>query len=133
MRTCDNITLMLSTALPNSEPCLNAPPIPAAASGDPSFTVTEKGATSSSTASSISWADTANETTNTAYVSGKWFVQTETADSNVSSLTFQTLQIHYTDWSGTEQIAWLSGNAVAGYSFITTRVDPTTPLARPTV
>ncbi len=128
VRTCDNSTLISTTALPNPEPCLNAPPIPAAVSGYPSFMVTEKGATSSSTASSISWADTANQTNNTAYVSGDWFVQTETADSNVSSLTFQTLQIHYTDWSGTEQIAWLSGNAVTGYSFITTPADPTTPL-----
>ena len=128
LQTCDNSIVISSIGAPNPAPCLNAPAIPAATSSDPSFTVTEKGATSSSTASSISWADAATATANTAYVSGDWFVQSETADSDGSSLTFQTLQIDYTDWSGTEQIAWLSGNPAAGYTFITTPADPATPL-----
>ena len=128
VESCDNSLLVSSTAVPNPPPCLNAPAIPAYGSGDPVFSVTEKGSTTATTSDTISWADAASKTTANAYVSGDWWVETVTSDTDNSSATFQTLEIHYTNWSGDEEIAWLVGNPTAGYTFVSTLADPSSTI-----
>lgn len=125
--TCDNSFLISFTnSLP--QPCLNAPAIPAPSSSDVTFTVAQKGSSASTQTSTITWADAAQQTTNSAYAFGNWFVQTEKAKSDGSSVTFQALQIHYTDWGGTERIAWLLGNSSQGYEFLIAQNNPSPPV-----
>ncbi len=105
--------------------CLNARAIPAS-SGDPTFNITEKGSTTSTTSSTLTWSDAAQGSTNSAYVAGTWFVNTETSDN--TSLTAQSLDIHYTNWTGNEDVAWLIDNSTTGYQFVTYEPDTTTPI-----
>jgi hypothetical protein len=131
--TCDNSFLITpvptpSDPYPNAAPCLNAPAIPGPSSSDLTFSVQEKGSATSTQASSITWEDKAQNTTNSGRAFGHWFVQTEKANSDGSSITFQALHIHYTDWNGKEQLAWLAGDPTQGYSFITAQDNPSTPV-----
>ena len=129
LATCDN-TDLLAIGGPNGQvsnpaPCLNAPAIPAS-SGDPTFNITEKGSTTPTTSSTLTWSDAAQGSTNSAYVVGSWFVNTETSDN--TSLTAQSLDIHYTNWTGNEDVAWLTDNSTTGYRFVTYEPDTTTPI-----
>ena len=129
LATCDN-TDLLAIGGPNGQvsnpaPCLNAPTIPAS-SGNPTFNITEKGSTTSTTSSTLTWSDAAQGSTNSAYVAGTWFVNTETSDN--TSLTAQSLDIHYTNWTGNEDVAWLIDNSTTGYQFVTYEPDTTTPI-----
>jgi hypothetical protein len=132
LATCDNSLLIaIGSAAdpnPNPTPCLNAPAIPGASSSDLTFAVAEKGSATSTQTSAITWADAAQGTTNSARAFGHWFVQTETANSDRSSVTFQALHIRYTDWNGKEQLVWLTGDPSQGYSFVTVQDNPSTPI-----
>jgi hypothetical protein len=76
-------------------------------------------AISSYFSNSISWRDTtgSSETTGSARLSGNWFVE-QTTPAGGSTVTAQTLQIHYTDWSGKGQTAWLEQGSSGGYEFV---------------
>ncbi len=137
-QTCDNsvgippgVTVTGFTFVPGSFPaCLNPTVIPPAASTDPQFVVHQKGGTVSSTTSSISF--TALGTTQTARLSGNWFVM----QANGSDAA-QTLSIPYTDWNGDNQLAWLVGSPGTGFHFVgydvtagtSTPLNPSTCLA----
>lgn len=99
----------------------------APSSADLTFTITAKGASTSTQSTTLAWEDKALDTTNSAYAFPYWFVQTEKA-SDGSSVTYQTLELHYTDWSGTERIAWLAGNAQTGYEFLVVANNPSPPV-----
>jgi hypothetical protein len=118
LTTCDNsqLPIPIGYSLPNT-PCYNAPPIPDAAQSDPEFAIQAKGSTATTDASSITLKDAVAKTTTTARVTGHWFVEHITASDN-SSATVQTLRLHYTDWNGNEQTAWLLGNSTGGYTFV---------------
>ncbi len=130
LSSCDNSQLIAigegNGTVNNPAPCLNAPAIPAYASGDPTFDITEKGSSTTTTSSTLTWADTGQGTTYSGYVVGSWFVDTETAGG--ASLTVQTLDIHYTNWSGQEEVAWLVYSPAAGYQFVTYEPDTATPI-----
>jgi hypothetical protein len=119
--SCDNNPVVNVGGVPVSRltdpPCLNTPAIPGAANADPELAIQAKGATSTTYASTLTWKDTETQLTTTARLHGNWFVDQETG-SDGSSLTIQTLRIHYTDWSGNEQTAWLMGNDSTGYHFL---------------
>jgi hypothetical protein len=121
--SCDNNPVVPSpgggppTSTLTDPPCLNAPPIPGPANADPEFAIQAKGATSTTYASTLIWKDTETQLTTTARLHGNWFVDQET-DSQGTSLTIQTLRMHYTDWSGNEQTAWLMGDDTTGYTFL---------------
>ena len=121
-------------------PCLNAPSIPADSPLE-QFNVSLNSGTASSpsldtpvTSPTISWNDNVNGTTQaeTAYPSGNWFVVTGSGGTPT-----QTLRIHYIDWDGNGQTAWLVNWPQVGYRFITvadqnasgTPVDPSTCLS----
>ncbi len=130
LATCDNSSLLAiggpSGQVNNPAPCLNAPAIPAASASDPTFNITEKGASTSTTSGTLDWTDSARDATDSAYVVGSWFVNTETSGS--TSLTEQTLDIHYTNWSGDEELAWLTYSPTTGYQFVTYAADTTPPI-----
>ncbi|MGH3628714.1 MAG: fibronectin type III domain-containing protein, partial [Sciscionella sp.] len=117
--SCDNSFLVQSATNPNPAPCLNGPPLPVQNASDPTFLVSEKGVSGATAAPTINWQDSSAGTTNSAWLAGNWFVNTETAKSDGSTLTLPRLEIHYTDWNGDEQTAWLVGDAGAGYQFVT--------------
>jgi hypothetical protein len=140
-QTCDNSGATVPpglTILPGSSPiiieplvpCLNPTPIPSPSSTDPQFVVQAKDATTQTVSPTITLKDTSLGSTTTARLSGNWFI---TQYSGVP-LPAQTLRIWYTDWNGTEQNAWLVGNATDGYDFVgfavstgaSTPVDPST-------
>jgi hypothetical protein len=105
-------------------PCLNAsPPLPESRanqqfvtsqyfgeSADPAYgpqTHTDR----------IGWKDTKNNVTDSAYAVNNWFVET-TTDASSNKTTFQTLRIHYTDWNGNGQTAWLVHYPGQGAEFL---------------
>ena len=99
----------LASVSPSTEPCAgqSTSDVPASYSGP-----------GASLASSVSWTDgTAPDTsTDSAWLTGNWFVETATPAGG-SPVTVQTLDIHYVDWSGTEQTAWLI-DTPEGYEFV---------------
>ena len=118
--TCNNaIGIIISggAARPTPRPCLNAPAIPAPANSDPLFAIQAKGATTTTYSTSISWKDAAAGVSTTARLSETWFIDQVSAPG-LPATTLQTLRIHYTDWSGNEQYAWLLGDPAAGYKFL---------------
>ena len=133
---CDNSALIVVSGgaqLNNPAPCLNAPPVVAASSNDPTFRITKEGSGTTTTSSTLDWTDQAQQTTNSAYVSGNWWVDNEA--SPAASFKLQLLDVHYTDWTGHEQLAWLADNPTTGYEFITgqpgvaSSIDSTTCLS----
>jgi hypothetical protein len=104
---CDN------TDLSNVGADCDAPPLPT--SFNNYFIVTPQGSSTPEHENSISWVDGTN--TDTASLSDQWFVETEVPQGAAAS-TFQTLDIHYTDWSGTEQNAWLLPVPNVGLEFV---------------
>jgi hypothetical protein len=132
-QTCDNTNQSTQPGLTvisgkitvlKAIPCLNPTPIPPATNTDSTFVVTAKGATTQTSASMITWVDTASQTTTTARLSGNWFI----VQANGSTSWVQTLRIPYTDWDGKEQIAWLLGNPTDGYHFVSFVVSDGTAL-----
>lgn len=99
-------------------PCLNAPPIPAAASSDPEFAITAKDSTQTTYDTSITWEDAAQHITTNTRVSGHWFVNHLTAAADGSTATVQSLRLHYKDWNGNGNTVWLMGNDTDGYTFV---------------
>lgn len=129
LSTCDNSQLIAiegEGTTSNPAPCLNAPPVPGPSESDATFNITEKGSTTTTTSNTLTWSDTAQGSTNSAYVVGNWFVNTESSGN--ASLTYQTLDIHYTNWSGTEEVAWLIYTPTSGYQFVIYEPDTTTPI-----
>ena len=104
--------------VPQFPPCLNAPAIPEAAALDPQFLVKRSGGTTETTASTITFKDSAGVAT-TARLSKNWFV------AQANGITAQTLRLEYTDWDGKDQNAWLLGNPTDGYAFVTYSVPDT--------
>ncbi|HEX5167359.1 MAG TPA: PKD domain-containing protein, partial [Thermomicrobiales bacterium] len=95
-------------------PCLNRTPIPDANNTDPVFAIQESGTTATTHSNTITWKDTVEQTTRTARVSNTWFIGSESG----SSAGTQSLRIHYTDWNGVGQTAWLLRDPIAGYQFL---------------
>jgi hypothetical protein len=127
LSTCDNSQIAIRSATGvNPAPCLNAPPVPGSSESDATLRITEDGSTATTTSSTLNWADQAQGSTNSAYVVGNWFINTENAYN--TSLTYQTLDIHYTNWNSTEEVAWLAYNATSGYQFVIYQPDTTTPI-----
>ena len=100
-----------------SRPCLNPTPIPDRKSSDPWFAITAKGATTTSSAESITWKSSATQATAKTRLSGNWFIS-ELSVPNQAPSTVQTLRIRYTDWDSNEQTVWLLGSASEGYKFV---------------
>jgi hypothetical protein len=104
--------------------CLNAPAVPSAsAQTDPQFQVKLNSGTASSpslgtatTSSTISWFDAIKNTNTTARLHGNWFVMDVTDFFGTS--TVQALRIHYVDWNGNGQTAWLRHYQDQGYKFL---------------
>jgi hypothetical protein len=100
--------------------CLNATPIPPASSGDLTFglrwNLGRNGFANSATASTITLVDSGLGITQTARLSGNWFI----TQPSGGTAWAQTLSIVYTDWKrgGDEQIVWLLGNPTGGYRFV---------------
>lgn len=126
LSSCDDTDLEVSTVYVLPTPCLNAPAIPAATASDPQFTITEEGATTSTTSPTISWEDAMTGTTNTARIADRdWWVQTQTSSSGTVT-TAQTLEINYTDWQGNARVAWLQVDPSTGaYTFLTDTMSAT--------
>jgi hypothetical protein len=110
--------------------CLNPPPPPAQnPQTDPMFVVTPNGGTAGPDQTTLDWYDKALNVTNSAYLSGSggWFVDTVTLSDGTQQQILdtdrvarplqQSLRIHYTDWSGTEQVATLVNVPGKGYEF----------------
>jgi hypothetical protein len=103
-------------------PCLNAPSIPAQSPVEQFKVSLNSGSASSPslgtpvTTPTITWNDKVKGVTqaDTAYLSGNWFVVIPSGGTPV-----QTLRIHYIDWNGTGQTAWLANWPTVGYRFIT--------------
>ncbi len=110
----------------NPAPCLNAPPVDPASSNDPTLIITPEGATTGTPSSTLDWESPGAGGTESAYITGNWFVDTETSGS--ASFTYQTIDIHYTNWSGDQEIAWLGDDPATGYEFITTQADASPPV-----
>jgi MBG domain (YGX type)/Bacterial Ig-like domain (group 3) len=102
-------------------PCLNPPPVLASSPNDTQLQITKRNGATTTTATTVVWTDQATRIENTAYFVGDWVVDTSTRQSG-SSLTYQTLNINYTDWSGAEQTAWVVPSGSSGYQFVTARV-----------
>jgi hypothetical protein len=99
-----------------SLPCLNAPPIPAPAQTDYQFAVSAQGASTSIVTRTLTWVDNtlpAAPITNSARLSGNWFVETQT-DSNGASAPIQTLVTHRVDWAGTPWLTELLPDPTTG-------------------
>ena len=140
-------SLFIGAALPAPDAgtcneCLNAPAIPAESSTDPEFVLQQNTGTASNPtlgaatdSPTMSWKDSVDSVTNSAYLSGNWFVESTTNASGTS--TAQSLRIHYTDWHGNGQTAWLEDWPNVNYKFVIisdqsssgTAVDPSTCLA----
>jgi hypothetical protein len=108
----------------NGNFCLNAPAIPAPTNSDPQFAIKQNTGTASAPvlgtatdSSTLSW-KFGSSVTNSAYLVGNWFVESTTDASN-NTTTAQTLRIHYTDWNGNGQTAWLVNWPTVGYKFLT--------------
>jgi hypothetical protein len=125
--SCDNNLLIASESDPDPAPCLNAPAVPAASPSDPVFDITAKGASTSTWSSTLEWSVPGSGVTNSAYVSGDWFVDTATAAGGTPS-TDQDLDIYYTNWAGTKETAWLKGDLSSGYQFVTAAANPSSPI-----
>jgi hypothetical protein len=124
--------------------CLNAPPIPAPdfnsqdPNHDPFFAIQQGGSGATTYSTQLTWLDQqsdvdgdgdsgSNDTDNdasqdtgpavikTARVHENWFI-TQLAD--LPGTTVQTLRLHYTDWSGNGQNAWLFNDPTNGYEFL---------------
>ena len=104
---CDN------TDLSNVSADCDAPPLPT--NFNNYFIVTPQGSSTPEHENSISWVDGSD--TDTASLSDQWFVETQVPQGAAAN-TFQTLDIHYTDWSGTEQNAWLVPVPNVGLEFV---------------
>ena len=112
---CDNSgsgsgLIIVGGSNPSAEaPCLNATSIPAQASYDPQWVVTPQGSTTSTTQSTLNWADAVSGLDMSTYLNGNWFVNTTTVAN--TSATVQSLRMQYTDWNGNENTAWLFSSA----------------------
>jgi hypothetical protein len=125
-------------------PCLNAPAIPAAdfntqdPNHDPIFAIQQGGSGPTTYSTQLTWKDQntdvdadgdvgSNDTDNdasqdagapiikTARVHENWFI---THVTDLPGNTVQTLRLHYTDWSGNGQNAWLFNDPTTGYRFL---------------
>ena len=130
--------LFVAAASPTPDPgtcqagCLNAPPIPAASSSDPLFDIAQNTGTAANPtfgpandSGTLSWKDTANSVTDSAYAVGNWFVESTTDTSNTTT-TSQTLRIHYTDWNGNGHTAWLVDWPTVGTRFVSVKDQSST-------
>lgn len=119
--------------------CLD-PPVPPAYDPqlDPAFMVSVNGGTAT-LQKTISWYDAATKVSNTAYLDRTWFVDTVTTsggtvlqakdEDNVARTALMYLRIHYTDWSGNEQTAYLFNLPQTGYEIVSTdQQSSATPL-----
>jgi hypothetical protein len=124
--------------------CLNAPPIPAAdfnsqdPNHDPIFAIQQGGTGPTTYSTQLTWRDQqsdvdgdgdsgSNDTDSdasqdtgpaiikTARVHENWFI---TRVTDLPGTTVQTLRLHYTDWSGNGQNAWLFNDPTNGYEFL---------------
>lgn len=119
--------------------CLDPPAPPAySPQTDPAFIVSENSGTGT-LQKTITWYDKATKLANTAYLHGTWFVDTVTTsdgtvlqakdDDDVTRTLLQYLRIHYTDWAGNEQAAYLVNIPGTGYEFVSiNQQSSTTPL-----
>jgi hypothetical protein len=126
-------------------PCLNAPAIPdpvnsdpfSTANEDPIFAIQQQGYPATWYANSLTWkdqntdqdadgdagsdtdsdsaTDVGPKVIKTARLHESWFI---TQVDGLSGSTTQTLRMHYTDWSGTGQNAWLIKDPQKGYMFL---------------
>jgi hypothetical protein len=125
-------------------PCLNPPAIPAAdfnsqdPNHDPIFAIQQDGSGPTTYSTQLTWKDqntdvdadgdvASNDTDNdaagdtgaaiikTARVHENWFI---TQVTDLPGDTVQTLRLHYTDWSGHGQNAWLFNDPTKGYQFL---------------
>jgi hypothetical protein len=106
--------------LPTLTPCPGgASACPVSGSTYPDFLVTPRGGAESTPEQSISWSDSASPSpyTATATLSGNWFLEQVDPASGQPN-TLQALDIHYTDWNGMGQTAWLLGDPEFGYDFV---------------
>jgi hypothetical protein len=107
--------------------CLNPPPVPPAAQSDPHFVVTRMPDFSQSVSSAITLGDSDGDTAAQVRLHGTWFVE----HFPQSGATTQSLQIHYLNWKGEVQTAWLVSDKGA-YRFLgvspgdSTTIDPDT-------
>jgi hypothetical protein len=118
LRTCTNSPQMneSSNVLDLQTPCLNAPPIPAPAQTDYQFAVTAQGSSTSVVTRTLTWVDNTVPTapiTNSARLSGNWFVETQTIGISMS-VPIQTLTTHRVDWAGTPWITELLPDPTTG-------------------
>src|SRR5581483_4000583 len=97
---------------------------------DPHFVVTAKDSGTTTTSPTITSVDqTLGITMSTRLMGGHWFISKVNGSAEI-----QMLRIPYTDWSGNEQTAWLTGNATDGWKFVgiaissgtSTAADPAT-------
>lgn len=97
----------------------NIPAIPGQQAGGASFSVQAQGATTSTQERSITWVDgtASNANTDSAWLDGNWFIEQVTPNGG-SLTTLQSLPIHYTDWNGKEQNAWLVYSPSTSYTFV---------------
>jgi hypothetical protein len=122
--------------------CLDPPAPPAYdPQTDPAFMVSVNGGTAT-LQKTISWYDNATKLSNTAYLDRTWFVDTVTTsggtvlqakdDDGVARTALMYLRIHYTDWSGNEQTAYLFNLPGTGYEFVSTDQQSSTTSLNPT-
>ena len=118
LRSCDNLaTIAIGADIPAS--CLNPPPIPAPAAGDPLFEVTPQGSPQTTTSRWIDVRDEVAKTTSRTRIHDTWFVH-DLTDQNGASITLQSLRLRFTDWDGDQRTAWLVENPPndPGWTFI---------------
>jgi hypothetical protein len=85
----------------------------------PDFLVTPQSGGPGEAEQSITWLDGAGSSayTDSATLSGNWFIE-QMASASAQLTTLQTLRIHYTNWDGQGETAWLLGNPTEGYEFV---------------
>ena len=111
-------------ALTGTRTCLNPTAIAPASAIDPQFIVKQSGGTIETTSPTIAYSDHDGVATTTRLVR-TWFVTT------VNGATTQALAMHYIDWNGKKQNAWLLGSSDRGFAFVTFTppADATTTLS----